>query len=89
MQRFQYLCFSPACGLIFHNNALKNNEKQVGFVLSCEVAEDEKAYLQLCDETAICPQCQKPVPPVKAVGSGRIDEGKFCRLDCYALISGA
>ena len=52
--------------------------------MSCEVAEDEKAYLQLCDETAICPRCQKPVPPVKAVGSGRIDEGKFCRLDCYA-----
>jgi len=42
VQRFQYLCFAPACGLIFHNNALKNNEKQVGFVLKREVAEDEK-----------------------------------------------
>lgn len=58
-------------------------------MLRCEVAEDEKAYLQLCDGTAICPRCQKPVPPLKAVGSGPIDAGKFCRLDCYALISGA
>jgi hypothetical protein len=48
------------------------------------MAETEQAYLRRCYEEGICPLCGKSVEAGDPVGSGKIDEGRFCSLGCYA-----
>ncbi len=45
------------------------------------MVETEKEYIQRCLETNKCPVCQQPID--KKVGSGRLDDGVFCSLNCY------
>ena len=46
------------------------------------MAENEKNYLQECLQKNICPTCQKTL--YNKVGSGKLNEGTFCSLDCNA-----
>jgi hypothetical protein len=45
------------------------------------MAEDEADYLRQCVEQNNCPVCQQPI--AKKLGTGRIQDGLFCSLDCY------
>lgn len=47
------------------------------------MAETEKEYLLRCNAQGICPKCGEPVTSGNAVGSGRLENGRFCSLDCY------
>lgn len=46
------------------------------------MAENEKDYLRNCLEQNICPTCQKELS--NKVGSGKLEEGTFCSLECNA-----
>ena len=42
-------------------------------------------WLEFCRENGICPTCGKPLPEGEAVGSGRLEDGAYCSVKCYAL----
>ena len=51
------------------------------------VADHERKLLLKCAEDGVCPLCGKPT--IEKVGSGRVEDGVFCSLDCVAKWRGA
>ncbi|MES1981912.1 MAG: hypothetical protein V4443_05480 [Pseudomonadota bacterium] len=45
------------------------------------MAESEENYLRHCLEQNICPFCQQSI--IRKFGSGQVNEGVFCSLNCY------
>lgn len=45
--------------------------------------ENIQIWIRTCLDRGICPQCQMPIAQYKGVGSGKLDEGLFCSLDCF------
>ena len=39
-------------------------------------------------QKGICPRCENPIRASGGVGTGRIEEGLFCSLDCYSRFYG-
>lgn len=48
------------------------------------MAVTEEAYLLRCWDAGICPYCGNIIPVGARVGTGRIRDGGFCSLDCFA-----
>jgi hypothetical protein len=46
------------------------------------MAETEQSYLAQCRVNGACPACHNEL--VQRMGSGRVDDGVFCSLTCYA-----
>jgi hypothetical protein len=43
-----------------------------------------ESFLTEMRNRRLCPQCRKFIPSGSGVGTGRIKDGLFCCLDCYA-----
>jgi hypothetical protein len=48
------------------------------------MAISESSYLKDLWERNTCPYCHTHIPADKRVGSGRISDGGFCNLGCFA-----
>ncbi len=48
------------------------------------MAESDTERLKRLYKERICPYCGKQISESAGVGSGRVSEGRFCSLDCYA-----
>jgi hypothetical protein len=48
------------------------------------MAISEAMYLKMLWERNICPNCHGAILEGKRVGSGRMADGGFCSLDCFA-----
>jgi hypothetical protein len=46
--------------------------------------EVERLFLRSCLEEGRCPACGAPIRGGEGVGSGSLDDGLFCRLECFA-----
>jgi hypothetical protein len=46
------------------------------------MAEAEQKYLAQCRTNGVCPACHGELS--QRIGSGKLDDGVFCSLDCYA-----
>jgi hypothetical protein len=46
------------------------------------MAEIEQRYLARCRANGICPACHNGL--AQRIGSGKLDDGIFCSLACYA-----
>lgn len=46
------------------------------------MAEGEEGYLRECEAKGVCPTCQAPLS--SRIGSGRVADGVFCSLTCFA-----
>ena len=51
------------------------------------MAEAEQGYLAQCRANGICPVCHNQL--AQRIGSGKLDDGVFCSMDCYAKWHGA
>lgn len=51
------------------------------------MAEHERNILLDCARRGVCPACGKPT--VTKIGTGRVEDGVFCSLDCNAKWRGA
>jgi hypothetical protein len=52
--------------------------------------QDDVTRLQLrsASEAGVCPSCGKELPKGGGTGSGSLDDGLFCSLDCFAAFHG-
>jgi hypothetical protein len=46
--------------------------------------EQERLYLETCLEERRCPVCRRSIPEGEGVGTGSLQDGLFCQLDCLA-----
>ncbi len=47
------------------------------------MADTEAQYLLELWDKRICPFCGKSIPDGKAIGGGKLADGRFCSLGCY------
>jgi hypothetical protein len=45
---------------------------------------DQRASIRDAAERNVCPRCGKPLEREERIGSGRVADGVFCSLGCYA-----
>lgn len=51
-------------------------------------SEEKKRRIAHAHKAGACPQCDKPIPAGGGIGTGRLDDGLFCSLECFASFHG-